>query len=96
MTRTSCLKVLPLCGLLAACGGGGDTDGEPVARQPSLPTSEEPEPPSIPGRGELDIRFILEELVLPGYAGPVGCEYVPRAGPLSGLGWVAAWGIAGA
>ncbi|MEO0382557.1 MAG: TIM barrel protein [Pseudomonadota bacterium] len=47
-----------------------------------------------PGYGELDVSFILNEMESLGYAGTVGCEYVPRAGTLEGLGWAANWGVA--
>ena len=47
-----------------------------------------------PGAGELDLAFVLGGLADRGYAGPVGCEYVPRRGTLAGLGWAAPWGIA--
>jgi hydroxypyruvate isomerase len=46
-----------------------------------------------PGRGELDISFVLDELARRGYAGAVGCEYVPRNGTIAGLDWAAPWGI---
>src|SRR5690606_34944815 len=44
---------------------------------------------SVPDRGEPkdeDIA-ILAKLDRLGYAGVVGCEYVPRAGTVAGLGW---------
>jgi hypothetical protein len=47
MTPTSCLKFLPLCGLLAACGGGGGSDGDPGAQLPTVPTGTTPEPPTL-------------------------------------------------
>jgi hydroxypyruvate isomerase len=46
-----------------------------------------------PGRGELDIAYVLEGLAARGYTGLVGCEYVPRDGTLAGLSWAAPWGI---
>lgn len=44
---------------------------------------------SVPGRGEPDADdiAILSSLDALGYDGVVGCEYVPRAGTLAGLGW---------
>jgi hydroxypyruvate isomerase len=44
---------------------------------------------SVPGRGEPDADDIafLSSLDSLGYAGAVGCEYIPRAGTLAGLGW---------
>lgn len=51
-----------------------------------------------PGSGEINYQFLLEWLDQAGYAGYVGCEYVPQnAGPNpteAGLGWLAAHGQA--
>lgn len=47
---------------------------------------------NVPGRhepdfGELNYPFLFEVLDELGYDGWVGCEYRPRAGTVSGLGW---------
>ncbi len=49
---------------------------------------------SVPSRNEpdgeeLNYPFLYAELDRLGYTGFVGCEYVPRAGTLEGLGWFA-------
>ena len=44
-----------------------------------------------PGTGEMNDAFLFAELDRLGYAGFVGCEYLPRAGTLAGLGWFAPW-----
>lgn len=44
-----------------------------------------------PDTGEIDFRFVLAELDRRGYAGSVGCEYVPRGRTEDGLGWLAAY-----
>lgn len=51
---------------------------------------------SVPSRNEpdgeeLNYPFLFAELDRLGYEGFVGCEYVPRAGTLEGLGWFAPW-----
>ncbi|WP_317202949.1 2-oxo-tetronate isomerase [Janthinobacterium sp.] len=43
-----------------------------------------------PGSGEINYRYLFALLDELGYAGWVGCEYLPRAGTLAGLGWRAA------
>ena len=47
---------------------------------------------SVPSRNEpdgeeLNYPFLFEELDRLGYAGFVGCEYVPRGATIAGLGW---------
>ena len=44
-----------------------------------------------PGTGEVDIVWFLRHLDRIGYAGWVGCEYVPTADTLSSLAWAAEW-----
>jgi len=41
-----------------------------------------------PGTGEINYGFILSELERLGYAGWVGCEYVPAGSAREGLGWL--------
>lgn len=41
-----------------------------------------------PGSGEIAFDFIFDELDRLGYAGHVGCEYLPAAGTDAGLGWL--------
>ena len=50
---------------------------------------------SVPSRNEpageeLNYDFVFRTLESLGYAGFVGCEYMPRAGTLAGLGWMTA------
>lgn len=40
-----------------------------------------------PGSGEMDDAFLFAELDRLGYAGFIGCEYLPAAGTVAGLGW---------
>ena len=40
-----------------------------------------------PGTGEINYRYLFALLDQIGYDGWVGCEYRPKAGTLSGLGW---------
>ncbi|MFA5123661.1 2-oxo-tetronate isomerase [Zavarzinia sp.] len=47
----------------------------------SVPSRHEPD------GEELNHPFLFDELDRLGYAGFVGCEYVPRAGTLAGLSW---------
>ncbi|HBF28675.1 2-oxo-tetronate isomerase [Rhizobium sp.] len=47
----------------------------------SVPSRHEPD------GEELNYPFLYEELDRLGYQGFVGCEYIPRAGTLNGLGW---------
>lgn len=42
-----------------------------------------------PGSGEINYPYLLALLDRIGYAGWVGCEYVPAAGSEAGLGWLA-------
>lgn len=46
-----------------------------------------------PDDGEVNYRAILAALDRLGYAGHVGCEYVPRGRTEDGLAWGAAWGL---
>ena len=41
-----------------------------------------------PGTGEINYGFLLPYLDRLGYAGWVGCEYVPAAGTEQGLAWL--------
>jgi len=41
-----------------------------------------------PASGELNYPFLFNTLDALGYEGFVGCEYMPRAGTLNGLGWL--------
>lgn len=49
-----------------------------------------------PGTGEIQYRFLFDQLDALGYRGHIGCEYKPRdsgpGGTDAGLGWVAAHG----
>lgn len=54
----------------------------------------------VPGRhepdvGEINYAFIFALLEEKGFGGWVGCEYVPKAGTLAGLGWARRFGIHG-
>ncbi|MBW6530300.1 TIM barrel protein [Sphingomonas sp. RRHST34] len=40
-----------------------------------------------PGTGEIDYVWLLPHIDSLGYGGWIGCEYVPAAGTLAGLGW---------
>jgi hydroxypyruvate isomerase len=42
-----------------------------------------------PGTGDIDFATLLTAIDRLGYAGWIGCEYVPRAGTIAGLGWTA-------
>lgn len=44
-----------------------------------------------PGSGSLDFPALLAELERLGYAGAIGCEYVPAEDTEAGLGWMAAY-----
>lgn len=44
-----------------------------------------------PGRGETNETYLFAELDRLGYQGFVGCEYVPAAGTVEGLGWFDAY-----
>jgi hydroxypyruvate isomerase len=41
-----------------------------------------------PDQGEVDYLWLMAHLSALGYTGFVGAEYRPRAGTLSGLGWL--------
>ena len=42
-----------------------------------------------PGTGEIDFATLLARIDRAGYERWIGCEYVPKAGTLAGLGWTA-------
>ena len=44
-----------------------------------------------PGTGEMNDAFLFDELDRLGYAGFVGCEYIPAADTVAGLGWLTAY-----
>jgi len=46
-----------------------------------------------PGTGEINYRYLLEQLDAIGYDGWVGCEYKPRSTTAEGLAWLARHGI---
>jgi hydroxypyruvate isomerase len=46
-----------------------------------------------PGTGEINYRFLFEQLTAHGYDGWIGCEYKPRTTTEAGLGWRAAHGL---
>lgn len=46
-----------------------------------------------PDEGEVDHRWLLEQLDAAGWDGWIGAEYRPRGGTLAGLGWARAYGI---
>jgi hydroxypyruvate isomerase len=65
-----------------------------MALRASLPIIGHVQIASIPSRHEpdgeeLSYPFLFAELDRVGYDGYVGCEYIPRAGTLPGLGWFA-------
>ena len=41
-----------------------------------------------PGTGEINFSYLLPALDRMGYSGWVGCEYIPAAGTVVGLGWL--------
>lgn len=43
-----------------------------------------------PGSGEIHYPFLFDHLDRIGYAGWVGCEYIPAEGTVAGLGWLRA------
>ena len=45
-----------------------------------------------PGTGEINYRFVFAAIDEAGYAGHVGLEYVPAAGTVAGLSWLADFG----
>ena len=46
-----------------------------------------------PDEGDLNYRWLLQQIDASGYTGYVGCEYKPRHGTVQGLGWAAACGV---
>lgn len=44
-----------------------------------------------PGTGEIRFDFVFAELRRLGYTGWIGCEYLPRADTVAGLGWMDAY-----
>ena len=46
-----------------------------------------------PGTGEINYRYLFEQLDASGYDGWIGCEYKPRTTTEAGLGWRAAHGV---
>jgi len=46
-----------------------------------------------PDEGEMNYRWLLQQIDASGYTGYVGCEYRPRRGTVEGLKWVAACGV---
>ena len=44
-----------------------------------------------PGTGEVAFERLLPAIDALGYTGYVGCEYVPAAGTVAGLGWARRW-----
>lgn len=45
-----------------------------------------------PGTGEINYRFVFAAMDEVGYAGHVGLEYIPAAGTVAGLSWLADFG----
>ena len=46
-----------------------------------------------PDEGEMNYRWLLQQIDASGYTGWVGCEYKPRRGTVEGLQWAAACGV---
>jgi len=44
-----------------------------------------------PGTGEINYPFLFDGLDRVGYRGWIGCEYIPRADTIDGLGWAEAY-----
>ena len=44
-----------------------------------------------PDSGEVHYAWLFEQLDAAGYAGWIGCEYVPRGDTVAGLAWAAPW-----
>lgn len=42
-----------------------------------------------PDQGEVDYRWLMQEIARMGYSAPIGAEYKPRNGTAQGLGWLA-------
>ena len=55
----------------------------------SIPSRHEPD------GEELSYPFLFAELDRLGYDGFIGCEYIPRAGTVAGLGWFAPYARSG-
>lgn len=76
----------------AAMGGG-----DPAALLAQyLPVTGHIQIASVPHRTEPDtcqMQAFLNTVEASGYGGFVGCEYTPRQGTFSGLGWAARYGI---
>jgi hydroxypyruvate isomerase len=47
-----------------------------------------------PDEGDLNYRWLLQQIDASGYTGWVGCEYKPRRTTVEGLGWAKACGVA--
>ena len=48
-----------------------------------------------PDDGEINYPYLFRVMDEAGYEGWAGCEYIPRAGTVEGLGWAAGFGIVG-
>jgi hydroxypyruvate isomerase len=46
-----------------------------------------------PDAGEMNYRWLLQQIDASGYTGYVGCEYKPRRGTVEGLKWLSACGV---
>jgi len=46
-----------------------------------------------PDEGEMNYRWLLQQIDASGYQGWVGCEYKPRRGTVEGLTWATACGV---
>jgi len=46
-----------------------------------------------PDEGDLNYRWLLQQIDASGYTGWVGCEYKPRRSTVEGLGWAKACGV---
>ena len=46
-----------------------------------------------PDEGEMNYRWLLQQIDASGYTGWVGCEYKPRRGTVEGLKWAEACGV---
>ncbi len=44
-----------------------------------------------PGSGEIAFERLLPGIEALGYSGHIGCEYLPAAGTVAGLGWARRW-----
>ncbi|KAA0189824.1 hypothetical protein HAZT_HAZT003279 [Hyalella azteca] len=43
--------------------------------------------------GEVNYKYVLEQLYIAGYRGHIGCEYKPSVTSESSLGWIKEWGL---